>query len=388
MALQGSLSDFGIAEILQLISGQQKTGILHVESEQTEIQIAFSVGRVIRCEQVRGDRRDELSAKIRAAELVNRDQLKQALKAVKKGEGRLTDLLVEQGALHKERMMEYLDLIAREILYRLFEWRSGKYKFESKPPNFLRPTISPISPDTLLMEGFRRMDEWPLVRTKINNYTLVFKIIKEPGDLESEAEALERILDDAFSEFVDATPQGSVRRTQATGSPSNLGPNERRILKLIDAQKSVERLVDLSRLGEFETCKALYTLMDEGFIAPVKQKRPQEMPGRGRGGGLLLRILSNGLVLLSIIALLLQIPEAPITRSESFEGVAQESVARLRQNRAQIVEVALEVHRFQKGQYPQKLKELVKHKLLPRSFLTPPGKPWDYISIGTDYDLR
>ena len=36
MGLQGALSDFGIAEILQLIGSQQKTGVLHVEGGPEE----------------------------------------------------------------------------------------------------------------------------------------------------------------------------------------------------------------------------------------------------------------------------------------------------------------------------------------------------------------
>jgi len=42
MALTGTLKDFGIAEILQLIGQQAKSGILHLKNKQDEIHIQMS----------------------------------------------------------------------------------------------------------------------------------------------------------------------------------------------------------------------------------------------------------------------------------------------------------------------------------------------------------
>ena len=395
MALQGSLSDFGIAEILQLIGSQTKTGILHVEGGPTEeeIQVYFSTGRIIRCDVSQRDKRDLIGSRMLAAQLITKEQLAGALKSQKQTLKRVGDVLVETGAISQDDLVEFTDLQMRETLYRLFEWKRGKYRFESKPPNFARPAGNPISSESILMEGFRMLDEWPLIRAKINNYDLVFKTLRALEDAETEADALERILDDAFSEFVDtAAPAAPVKKGQL-GAASNLGRGERRVLSMVDGKRNVYRLIEGSRLGEFETCKSLVTLIDEGFIAPVRVKKAQEAPGRGTRGidwaGLFTKGIVNLVVLGGVVAAAMLMPWSRIELKNNSEQVATEARSRVRANRLVAIGNALEVYRLEQGKYPDTLAVLVKDGLLDGRVLDVPGaNPPRYVSIGVDYDLR
>ena len=47
MALSGTLKDFGIADILQLIGHQTKTGRLTLKTGQAEVEVSFKDGTVI-----------------------------------------------------------------------------------------------------------------------------------------------------------------------------------------------------------------------------------------------------------------------------------------------------------------------------------------------------
>ncbi len=393
MALQGSLSDFGIAEILQLIGSQQKTGILHVigADDADEVHIFFASGRIIRCDVARRDKRDSLGAALLAAEVIDRDQLTAAQKEQKSTLKRVGDLLVEHGALTADVLQDFSDLQTRETLYRLFEWKTGSYAFEGKPPNFARPVGTPISSETVLMEGFRMLDEWPLVRARISNYGLVFRIVRSLGDVETEADALERILDDAFSEFVEPAPDVS-RPKGATGTPSNLGRQERRVLQLIDGKRTVAQIIDRSRLGEFETCKALVTLQNEGYIEAARLKKPQEQPGRTRGidwRAVASRSAVNVAALGAIVAAVLFMPRSRIEIHRNTQQVAFEAVERLRTNRIVAVAQALEVYRVEMGSYPDSLEKLVAQGFVEGFVLLPPGgDPIEYLTIGDDFDLR
>ena len=391
MALQGSLSDFGIAEILQLIGTQQKTGILHVDAEAEDgVEIYFSSGRIIRSEVARRDKRDLLGSMLLAAEVIDRGQLNAALKEHKQSLKRVGDVLVERKIVSAELLREFTDLQTRETLYRLFEWKTGAYRFEGKPPNFARPVGTPISCESLLMEGFRLLDEWPLVRARVNNYDTVYGRIKDLEDAESEAEALERILDDAFSEFVDAS-QPAPRKRGATGAASNLGRPERRVLTLVDGKRSVHKIIDMSRLGEFETCKALVALINEGYIAPVRAKKARATPDRRRGGSwaqVALRGLVNVGALGAIVAAVLFMPQSRIELHRNSERVAMEAAARLRANRFVAVSNALDIYRVENGVYPDDLEALVEKGILDKHVLDVPGEPVEYVSVGDDYDLR
>lgn len=387
MALEGSLADFGIAEILQLISSQQKTGILHVSDPSAEsVQVLFSSGRIIGCEVLNRDRKSLLGSMLLDAELITKEQLNRALKVQKQSLKRVGDALIEAGALTHPQLLEFTDLQRRETLYKLFEWKRGTYRFESKPPNFVKPTGNAISPESVLMEGFRILDEWPLIRVRINNYETVYRLLREIGDLETEAQTLNRILDDAFSEVAESA---SVGRGQAANDP-RLGQSERRVLARIDGKRNVFKLIAMARLGEFETCKALLNLLNDGYIAPVQTRRAVESPrSAGRRPGLGITVVLNVLVLVGLVAGVVLMPTTQVELKENARQLMLEAHSRLRSNRISVIGTALEVYLIEMGDYPESLTDLVESKLIDPSTLDMGNSaPLQYVSIGSDYDLR
>lgn len=398
MALQGSLADFGIAEILQLIGSQQKTGVLHVDGGESgeEVAIAFSSGRIIRTDVRNRHKRDLIGQMLVAAGELDKDQLQVALKSQKKSLKRLGDVLVESGVLQREAINTFADLQARETLYRLFEWKNGQYRFESKPPNFTRPQGTPISSESLLMEGFRMLDEWPLIRARVSNYGVVYRHTFKAETIGDESQALERILDDAFVEAstgtggVDSFEDAFTFEESLDGG--GLSDAERRVLKLVDGQRDVYQVIDRSRLGEFETCKALLTLLNEEYIEPTRTKRALEAPARRsrvRGNQLAVRAIVNITLLGLIVAGVLFMPRSRNELAQNTEQVAVEAVSRLRHNRLVAIGKALEVYRIENGTYPDSLAPLTETHLIDPAVLDVPGeKPVSYFSIGSDYDLR
>lgn len=395
MALQGSLADFGIAEILQLIGSQQKTGVLHVTGGPSaeEVMISFSSGRIIRTDVNGRHKRDQLGQMLVAAGEIDKDQLAAALRSQKKSLKRIGDVLVEAGAVSREAVNELADLQARETLYRLFEWKSGQYRFESKPPNFTRPSGRPISSESLLMEGFRMLDEWPLIRARINNYTVVFRQLDKAREIDDQSKALERVLDDAFSEFGGGSGGGDdFDFDDSLSGGGGLSGEERAVLDLVDGQRDVYQIIDRSRLGEFETCKALLTLLNEDYIEPTKVKKALEAPSRHRSANLRqlsLRVVVNLALLVAIVAGVLFMPRSRIELARNAQEVAEEAQVRLRANRLVALSTALEVYRVEHGAYPASLSALVEARLIEPSLLELPGEaPPSYVSIGSDYDLR
>ncbi len=397
MALEGTLSDFGIGEILQLIGSQQKTGILFVEGtgETEEVQVYFRSGKVIRCDVARRDKRDLIGNMMAAAMVISREQLNAALDIQKRTAKRVGDVLLEEGTITPELLQEFTDLQSRETLYKLFQWKKGAYRFEGKAPGFAKPNISPISSESLLMEGVRMMDEWPLIQSRINNADTVFKPLRTIEEAETEAEALDRILDDAFSEFVDATvppPPTTQKGKKATGAASNLSRNDRRIFGYVDGKRAVLQIVDMARLGEFETCKSLLTLLNEGYIAPVKitaAKTGDTLRRRVDWGLVALRVVLNLGVIAALGLGIWALPGSREVLADNAHELARASMGRLRANRMGVVRAALDVYRLRDGRYPETLDALVQKRLLaPEILLLSEQAPFEYLSIGTDYDLR
>jgi tetratricopeptide (TPR) repeat protein len=92
-----------------------------------------------------------------------------------------------------------------------------------------------INPESLLLEGARRVDEWSLIEKKIPGFDLIFAVM--PGQIE-----------DHVAEYTEA---------------------QRRILPLLDGQRDVRQVVDDSGLSEFDTAQALYGLITAGLAHKV-----------------------------------------------------------------------------------------------------------------------
>src|SRR2546421_12733972 len=66
-----------------------------------------------------------------------------------------------------------------ETLYRLFSWKDGSYEFSQEDVDPARSTFEPIRAESILLEGFRRIDEWPALKKKVPWAEATFEALKE-----------------------------------------------------------------------------------------------------------------------------------------------------------------------------------------------------------------
>ncbi len=360
MALKGTLKDFGIAEILQLIGQQAKSGILHLESRDEAIHIAIAEGCVVRAESAGRKTSERLGAMLVRADVISKEELEAALDLQRKSLRRLGDVLVEQKFVSKEDLREMTALQTTETIYRLFHWKSGTYEFEPGEVEWDRETVTPLRAESVLMEGFRQVDEWPLVRKKIFSTAMTFERLKALGDEASGARRIAKGGDE-----VDAAFEG-LDDSRRTGEFANVGRNERRVYDLAIPGRSVERIVDLSRLGEFETCKALLNLLNLGYLAalPPSRRRAAAAVGayaldwqaRIRRGTT--RVAATVAIAAALAGIAYWTDRSGLSTSGGAVGdnAAQRFLARYQLDR---LRGALEVYRIEKGEYPERLPQLV-----------------------------
>jgi hypothetical protein len=370
MALKGTLKDFGIADIFQLISHQSKTGVLHLHSKNQEVRISFVNGDVVRAESTTRKKQDLLGAMLVRAEAINQIQLEEALEIQKRTLKRLGHVLIERGIISRNELKEFTRLQTTETVYKLFNWETGTYAFEAEEVVYDKETVEPIRSENVLMEGFRMVDEWPMIRKKITSYSMTFKKVKELSSAAA-PKSVEDEIDGAFDDMFSGAEKPKK-------GPKSVGRNETKVYGLIEEDRDVQKLVDLSRLGEFETCKALYNLLVEGYIR-VDTSRRETVEGEeleGKPGGRIRRIpigriLVQTVMYLFIVGLLfilyLTIDVDPFSFFEEHgTRTFQNPVARELVGRSQIrrLHSALEVYRLEKGKYPDGLDELVRAGLV------------------------
>ena len=376
MALKGTLKDFGIAEILQLIGQQAKSGVLHLQSRDDTIHIAIADGNVVRAESTGRKTRERLGNMLVRAEIITEEELGYALDAQKRSLRRLGDILVELKLVAKQDLRETTQLQTTETVYRLFHWKSGTYEFEPGDVEWDKDTVTPLRAESVLMEGFRRVDEWPMVRRKITSTAMTFERLRklEPERPRKPQPEAKDDVDAAFDSLGDEPEPRS-------GEASSVGRNERRCFELAEPGRTVEKIVDLARVGEFESCKALYSLANLGYLRPLA---PANRAAAAVGAyaqdwqARLVRGATRVVATVAIAAALAGIGYWVDRRGLLFgaaggaalrDNTAQRFLARYQIER---LKGALEIYRLEHGEYPEALSRLIDEGLASGRDLTYP----------------
>ena len=241
MAIRGSLREASLPDVLQLLAMGKKTGCLSVSHKQQFGTIHFERGRISHASIV--NRRDRLGDILVKHGLVSPAALDEAIEAqAREPHRRLGDLLVAAGHIRREQLHEYLKQQIEEAVYLLFTWTQGTFSFEPDVvPDAQDVTVS-ISPESLLLEGARRVDEWSEIEKKIPSFDLVFSL-----DRERLAES-----------NVEVTPELET------------------LIPMIDGRRDVSAIVDDSGLDDFQVGKALFGLATAGFLRRLGKSRGPE----------------------------------------------------------------------------------------------------------------
>jgi hypothetical protein len=360
MALQGTLKDFGIADILQLIGQQQKTGQLCLENKEQEVNIFFRDGNIVRVESVTRKKKDLIGNMLVRAEVITEAQLDEALETQRRTLKRLGDVLVSSGALTADRFKKMMQLQATETIYRLFSWDAGTYEFKAEPVESDTEAITPLRAESVLMEGFRMVDEWPVIRRKINRLEMTFETLKPLPPPVHKEEDLDAAFDDAFAE---------KKKDENKGEFKSVGDSERIIYEKIAPGRDVRKLIDVCCLGEFETCKGLLNLINLEYIRPLSADGRVATSDREsilrRAGRSLGRVVASMAALAAVVFLAAQLSGTLSLASSPATSFADPAAQRfISQAQIKRIESALEVFRLEKGDLPDKLDALVEAGLL------------------------
>jgi len=362
MALTGNLSDFGLADILQLIGQQQKTGTLHLRGKSEDVAIAFDEGNLVWARTTNRRPHRLLGAMMVRAEILTDKQLSRALSIQRRSLRRLGDILVEEQLASRDEVRQMYELQTSETIYRLFNWHEGTYEFAQEAVDWDRDTFTPMRSENVLMEGFRIVDEWPMVKKVITSPEMTFaKIQPLPAATGGGGGgSLDDDLEKAFGGGGDDDDDDA-----------EIGSTERLIYRLAEPGETTQRIIDLSRMGEFETSKALMTLVSAGFLRAIPPARGTRT-GRKRVGpsraSVFLKGLGGQVLTLAVIVglaggLLVAGQQLSASSTQRYlQPRSAESLLRVAQ--VERLRTAIEVHFAEKGVYPESLEQLVEEGLL------------------------
>ena len=244
MGIVGNLRTMQLDELLQWLSQSKKSGTLEINSGKVEKRIYFKDGRILSSSSSKPE--EYLGHFLVSHGLISELELAKAIELQEKTRTLLGKILVTTGALDENDLHRMLRFKAEESIYDIFAWTEADFRFldDVLPESAMVPMSLDVT--AIVMEGVQRVDEWRRIRQLIPTSEAIPVSVGE-------------------FEFDHARP------------------GERRILELIDDNRTVEEIRVQTHSSEFHVCRVLFEQQRLGRIKIVKPRWSAPPPDDGSG---------------------------------------------------------------------------------------------------------
>lgn len=238
--LKGDLNYVALAEVMQMLQLQSQTGELEITSRGRSVSIFFRNGLVDLVMAKKLGEEFLLGKFLIITGVLTKEQLEEAFLEIQSDNTKIPigEKLVKHGFITYEQLTKALMEQSIELIYEVLRWKEGLYTFWKWSSHELARSARlglPVS--TLLLEGFRRVDEWLLIEEELPDIN------------------------------------AKLKKTELVNIPeriNNLSEQENYILTLInDDGNTIYDVIIKSKYSKFETCKILYRLKLLKFIKVI-----------------------------------------------------------------------------------------------------------------------
>jgi DNA-binding response OmpR family regulator len=235
--LSGDLASISIAEVLQLLEAQRKTGALTLGHGKASVSMHLSEGNLDFAYHTGLPPEFLLGRYLVDTKALSRKELDSSLEQAREAGKKLGGYLVSEEVVSEETLMSALRLQTTELVYEVVRWRKGRFRFTQTPeddsPDAPPPIKLGLRTAGLVMEGFRRVDEWRLIEDSFDFGDVLFR-------------------DELYIENLS--------------DHQEIRPDEKRALELIDGDRTVGSILDAMGGSSFESCKILYRLLNGRLV--------------------------------------------------------------------------------------------------------------------------
>jgi len=249
MALEGDLKLFTLPDILQVISHQQKTGILTVQGEQDILAVSFLRGEIVAADALNQSFEDGLGDVLASQGLMRPDEFARYSEEHRASGERFSEFLVQREALSRAQLLNALRVQTYRLLLQVLRWREGEFKFYSGEEVSYEEGMVPISVEEVLLRSI--------------------------GDLAGEG-TLSGTLPHGFVAYERQLVSRPIRvgTRDAEGGKRDgdaiwLSPDEKSVLDQLDGRATADEVARRSGLGEYKTLYALFRLLQVRLAKPV-----------------------------------------------------------------------------------------------------------------------
>jgi len=238
MSLSGNLKTVSFPDILQLLATGKKTGLLELKTATRQKEVAFKDGNIIYASSINSSE-DLLGNLLLKRGKISKTDLERAITMHKQTGRQLGTTLIDMNLFEKSEIGECLKLQIEEIVYNLFSWGEGDFIFHEGTSPKTAPFQVELNTMNVIMEGTRRIDEWLEIQKVLPPDDVLLAIVKSP----------------------------KINREEIV-----LSLDEFKVLALINGERTLPDLINLSPMGEFVTSRAVYRLVINKLIEVVGKR--------------------------------------------------------------------------------------------------------------------
>lgn|GEM_PF-2522391 len=176
---EGNLAEVGFCEILAELCHNRETGVLRLSGGTADKSVYLQGGSIVFAASKDPD--DRLGELLLTREIIHRQQLDEAALQVGPGK-RLGTVLVEMGILPAEDLPRWVREQVKEILFSLFSWTDGHYRFEAGPFPSSEAITLRLSTAEVFLSGLRQVQKWSVLRKGAGEIRLPYRLSPEPRE--------------------------------------------------------------------------------------------------------------------------------------------------------------------------------------------------------------
>jgi len=245
--LKGYLGGFDLTDVLQLISQQQKTGMLAVKNNADQVVLSFKGGQIIGINPGMANQEFDLEQMLKKSGRLSVSRLNNLRQEQIRRNISLEQMLVEHEVMNAEEVGKLNLLRIFEALECILKWKKGSYTFQPTSIVHETPYLPPQPSDFVLFEILRQMDELSVFEQNIPSANSIYESV---STFASEMD------DNLFSEdFKDSLPV-----------------EEQTILELVTKNNTVQDIIDKSLMGKYNVYYILNSFLESGIIAQKGEK--------------------------------------------------------------------------------------------------------------------
>jgi hypothetical protein len=241
VVLSGSLREFILADVFQLLTQQKITGKLLLNNNVDEGAIIFKDGAIVCAYKDTEKFENKLESYLTDIKKANVTDCKSLFTAYKDNIAGLTKEILSHSMMTQAEIATLAEITVEDITCSLFLWHKGSYRFSTirNVDRFIPAKIS-IPVENIVMEAMRRVDEWNRMQEYITDEII----------------------------FINAEKSDTNENLNLDPINDPVGY----IIQKINGTSSVKELIATTPLSHYKIYESLNTLIQSNKILPLSDK--------------------------------------------------------------------------------------------------------------------